>query len=74
MALKQFIRLGLVGLMMSAAAVVGLSGPTLAQQDIYDSDGLNVIGGVDSQFRLAYSLANNTRRNSRSRSAQTCRR
>lgn len=65
MALKQFIRLGLVGLTMSAAAVVGLSGPTLAQRDVYDSDGLNIIGGVDSEFRLAYSLANNTRRSSR---------
>ncbi len=65
MPLKQFIRLGLVGLTMSAAAVVGLSGPTLAQRDVYDSDGLNIIVGVDSEFRLAYSLANNTRRNSR---------
>lgn len=65
MALKQLIRLGLVGLAMSTAAVVGLSGPTLAQRDVYDSDGLNIIGGVESEYRLSYSLANNTRRNKR---------
>ncbi|MDV3352316.1 DUF2808 domain-containing protein [Leptothoe sp. LEGE 181152] len=65
MALKQLIRLGLVGLAMSAAAVVGVNVPTLAQQDIYDSDGLNIIGGVESRYRLNYSLNNNTRRNTR---------
>ena len=65
MALKQLKRLGLVGLAMSAAAVMGLNVPTLAQQDIYDSDGLNIIGGTEARYRLAYSLDNNTRRNSR---------
>ena len=65
MALNQLIRLGLVGLAMSAAAVVGVNVPTLAQQDIYDSDGLNIIGGVESRYRLNYSLNNNTRRNTR---------
>ena len=62
MALKQLIRLGLVGLTMSAAAVVGLNVPTLAQTDIYNSDGLNIIGGVEARYRLSYRLANNTRR------------
>ncbi|MBX2865872.1 MAG: DUF2808 domain-containing protein [Leptolyngbyaceae cyanobacterium MAG.088] len=65
MALKQLIRLGLAGLVISAAALVGLSAPTLAQRDAYDSDGVNVIGGVESRYRLAYSLDNNTRRNTR---------
>ncbi len=67
MALKQLIRLGLAGLAMSAAAIVGLHGPILAQTDIYDSDGLNIVGGVESRYRLSYSLDNNTRRNSRAR-------
>ena len=65
MALKQLVRLGLVGLAMSASAVVGLNVPSLAQTDIYDSDGLNIIGGVESRYQLSYRLANNTRRNSR---------
>ena len=65
MALKRLIRLGLVGLAVSATAVAGLIGPTLAQTDIYDSDGLTIIGGVEARYRLSYSLANNTRRNSR---------
>lgn len=65
MALKQLIRLGLVGLAMSAATVVGMSVPTLAQRDVYNSDGLNIIGGVESRYRLSYSLDNNTRRNTR---------
>ncbi len=65
MALKQLIHLGLVGLAMSAATVVGVNAPTLAQQDIYNSDGLNIIGGVESRYRLSYSLDNNTRRNTR---------
>ncbi|WP_161634942.1 DUF2808 domain-containing protein [Leptolyngbya sp. Heron Island J] len=65
MALKQLIRLGLIGLAMSVATTVGVNVPTLAQQDIYDSDGLNIIGGVESRYRLSYSLDNNSPRNTR---------
>lgn len=63
---KKMMQWGLAGLMLSSAAFTGLSLPTLAQ-DSYNTDGLTIFGGVDGRYRLAYSLRNNTRRNTRAR-------
>lgn len=61
---KKIMQWGLAGLMLSSAAVTGLSLPTLAQ-DSYSTDGMTIFGGVDSDYRLSYNLLNNTRRNTR---------
>ena len=66
MMLKNFVRWGLAGLLLSSATVAGLNVPTLAQ-DYYGADGLTIFGGVDSEYRLNYRLFNNTRRNKRAK-------
>lgn len=63
---KKIMQWGLAGLMLSSAAITSLSLPTLAQ-DSYNTDGLTIFGGVDAEYRLAYNLRNNTRRNTRAR-------
>ena len=64
MKLKNIVRWGLAGLLLSSATVAGVSVPTLAQ-DYYGTDGLTIFGGVESDYRLDYRLFNNTRRNTR---------
>lgn len=64
MMLKNFVRWGLAGLLLSSATVAGLNVPTLAQ-DYYETPGTSVFGGVESDFRLSYRLLNNTPRNKR---------
>ena len=59
---NKIIRWGLAGLLLSSVA--GLSAPTFAQNS-YNTDGLTIFGGVDSEYRLAYNLRNNTTRNTR---------
>lgn len=61
MMLKNIVRWGLAGLLLSSVA--GFTVPTLAQS--YESDGLTIFGGADSDFRLAYRLLNNEPRNNR---------
>lgn len=61
MMLKNFVRWGLAGLLLSSVA--GFTVPTLAQS--YESDGLTVFGGADPSFRLAYRLLNNEPRSKR---------
>lgn len=61
--LKNFVRWGLAGLLLSSATVAGLNVPTLAQG--YETDGLTIFGGVESEYRLSYRLLNNTPRNKR---------
>ena len=61
---KKIMQWGLAGLMLSSAAVTSLSLPTLAQGS-YNTDGMTIFGGVDSDYRLSYNLLNNTRRNTR---------
>lgn len=63
MMLKNIIRWGLAGLLLSSAAVAGVTAPTLAQG--YESDGLTIFGGTDAEYRLTYRLLNNTPRNTR---------
>lgn len=63
MMLKNVVQWGLAGLLLSSATVAGLNVPTLAQG--YETDGLTIFGGTDSEYRLAYRLLNNTPRNTR---------
>ncbi|MEM6251552.1 MAG: DUF2808 domain-containing protein [Cyanobacteria bacterium P01_D01_bin.156] len=60
---KNIVRWGLAGLLFSSATLAGVNVPTVAQS--YDSDGLTLFGGTDSDFRLNYQLLNNTPRNNR---------
>ena len=63
MVLKNFVRWMWAGALLSSAAVVGINAPTLAQG--YETDGLTIFGGIDSEYRLSYRLLNNTPRNTR---------
>ena len=61
--LKNIIRWGVAGLLLSSATFAGFNVPTLAQG--YESDGLTLFGGSDPDYRLSYRLLNNTPRNKR---------
>ncbi|NEQ50259.1 MAG: DUF2808 domain-containing protein [Leptolyngbya sp. SIO3F4] len=63
MVLKNIVRWGLAGLLLSSATVVGINVPTLAQS--YETDGLTLFGGSDAEYRLSYRLLNNEPRNKR---------
>lgn len=64
MMLKNIVRWGLAGLLLSSATVVGVTAPTLAQ-DYYQTDGLTIFGGTDAEYRLSYRLLNNKPRDTR---------
>lgn len=63
MTLGKNVRRALAGFLLSSAAITGLGAPMLAQS--YNSDGLNIIGGIDSDFQLSYNLRNNNKRDTR---------
>lgn len=67
MMLKNFMRWGLAGLLLSSATLAGLNTPTMAQLNSYERDGLTILGGADPDFRLSYQLLNNTPRNKRAK-------
>ena len=61
--LKNFVRWGLAGLLLSSAKVDGLNVQTLEKG--YETDDLTIFGGIESDYRLSYRLLNNTPRNKR---------
>ncbi|NEP63657.1 MAG: DUF2808 domain-containing protein [Symploca sp. SIO2G7] len=61
--LKNVVRWGLFGVLLSSVAAASLNAPTLAQG--YETDGLTLFGGTDPDFRMTYRLLNNTPRNKR---------
>jgi len=62
MKIKNWLRQGILGLF--AASGLAIAGTTAIAQT---TDGLTIFGGLESEFRLGYSIDNNERRSTRAR-------